>query len=75
MTKKAPTFREELERLESIVRSLEERDIDLDEALKLFEEGVARLKTARSLLQDAEVEVKRVIEQADGTIKTANLDA
>lgn len=74
MTKKAPTFREELERLEAIVRALEERDIDLDEALQLFEEGVRRLQNARSLLQDADVEVKRVIEQADGTIKTATLD-
>ncbi len=75
MTKKPPTFREELERLEAIVRALEERDIDLDDALELFEEGVARLKSARSLLQHAQVEVKRVIEQADGTIKTAKLDA
>ncbi|MDH3291787.1 MAG: exodeoxyribonuclease VII small subunit [Gemmatimonadota bacterium] len=74
MKKERPTFRDELEHLEAIVRALEERDIDLDEALKLFEEGVARLKSARSLLQDAEVEVKRVIEQADGTIKTAKLD-
>jgi exodeoxyribonuclease VII small subunit len=72
--KERPTFRDELEHLEATVRALEERDIDLDEALKLFEEGVARLKSARSLLQDAEVEVKRVIEQADGTIKTAKLD-
>jgi len=72
--KERPTFRDELEHLEAIVRALEERDIDLDEALKLFEEGVARLKSARSLLEDAEVEVKRVIERADGTIKTAKLD-
>ena len=74
MKKERPTFRDELEHLEAIVRALEERDIDLDEALKLFEEGVARLKSARSLLEDAEVEVKRVIERADGTIKTAKLD-
>jgi exodeoxyribonuclease VII small subunit len=74
VTKKRPTFRDELERLEAIVRALEERDIDLDEALQLFEEGVRRLKIARSLLQDADVEVKRVIAQADGTIKTATLD-
>ena len=32
---KKTSFREELERLEDIVRTLEEQDVDLDEALAL----------------------------------------
>jgi len=71
---KRPSFRAELERLEAIVRSLEDEDVDLDEALALFEEGVKRLKSARELLRGSELEVKRVLEAADGTIDTAGLD-
>jgi exonuclease VII small subunit len=33
MTKKKPSFRDELEQLEAIVRQLEKPDVDLDEAL------------------------------------------
>ena len=74
MTADKASFREELERLESIVRTLEEQDIDLDEALSLFEEGIGRLKTARSLLEDSQLKVKRVLEDADGTLRAKDLD-
>lgn len=70
----SPSFREELERLEAIVRSLEDEDTDLDEGLALFEEGVRRLKAARKLLRASELKVKRVLESADGTIDAADLD-
>jgi exodeoxyribonuclease VII small subunit len=68
------SFKEELERLEAIVRSLEQEDLDLDRALELFEEGVTRLKTARELLQQSELTVKRVLEAADGTLRTSRTD-
>ena len=74
MTAEKPSFREELERLEAIVRALEEKDLDLDEALALFEEGVGRLKAARSLLGESELIVKRVLEVADGTLRAEPLD-
>ncbi len=68
------SFKEELERLEAIVRQLEQEDLDLDHALALFEEGVARLKAARELLQKSELTVKRVLEGADGALGTDSLD-
>ncbi len=74
MPDSAPTFQEELERLESIVRALEDDDVDLDRALELFESGLRHLRTARSLLEGAELEVKKVIEDAQGTIGTVELD-
>jgi len=55
-------FSKQLERLEAIVRRLESEDLDLDEALKLFEEGVERLRVARSSLSQAELKVKKVLE-------------
>ena len=50
------------ERLEAIVRKLEAEELDLDEALKLFEEGVERLRVAREQLAQAELKVKKVLE-------------
>lgn len=67
-------FREELERLEEIVRALEAPDLDLDRALELFQEGVTRLRDARALLSDTELEVRRVLEAADGAIRTTPLE-
>jgi len=63
-----PSLGDELRRLEEIVRRLEAEDVDLDAALALFEEGVARLRAARERLQEAEVKVQRVLERADGSL-------
>ena len=57
-----PGFGEQMERLEAIVRRLEAEDLSLDEALKLFEEGVERLRAAREQLAHAELKVKKVLE-------------
>jgi len=70
----APSLQADLTRLEEIVRSLEQQDLDLDRALALFEEGVARLRDARARLGDAEVRLKQLREAADGTVDAADLD-
>lgn len=70
----APSFRDELERLEVIVRSLERDDLDLDRALALFQEGVERLRAARALLERSELTVRRVLEAADGTVTSEPVD-
>ena len=54
-------FAKQVERLEAIVRQLEAEDLDLDQALKLFEEGVERLRAARDQLTQAELKVKQVL--------------
>ena len=69
-----PSFRDELTRLEAIVRQMEADELDLDKALELFEEGVRRLKVARELLSESDLKVKRVLEAADGTLRTRDLD-
>jgi exodeoxyribonuclease VII small subunit len=70
----APDFGKELERLEAIVRQLETPDIDLDQALKLFEEGVERLRAARERLGAAQAKVKQVLTDHAGTLKVDDLD-
>ena len=52
-----------LARLEAIVSGLEREDIELDEALRLFEEGVQRLREAQQILATAELKVERLIEE------------
>jgi exodeoxyribonuclease VII small subunit len=69
-----PSLADDLRRLEEIVRQLESSDLDLDPALVLFEEGVARLRAARERLTAAEATVRKVLEDADGTLRLADLD-
>ena len=71
----APSLADELDRLEQIVRALEADDLDLDTALVLFEEGVARLRAARERLAVAQLRVRSVLEDADGTLRDTPLDA
>ena len=70
-----PPLGDELARLEEIVRKLEADDVELDAALALFEEGVARLRAARERLVAAELKVQAVLEEADGDIRLTDLDA
>ncbi len=68
------SFAAELERLETIVRTLEDSEVDLDEALELFQEGVTRLKNAHKLLDDTELTVKKVVKAADGALPSDDID-
>jgi exodeoxyribonuclease VII small subunit len=70
-----PPLGDELARLEEIVRKLEAEDVELDTALALFEEGVARLRAARERLVAAELKVQAVLAEADGDIRLTDLDA
>jgi exodeoxyribonuclease VII small subunit len=68
------TIAEELARLEEIVRRLEADDVELDAALALFEEGVARLRAARERLVAAELKVQTVLDEAGGDLRYTDLD-
>jgi len=64
----------DLRRLEEIVRQLESDDPDLDKALVLFEEGVARLRAARERLAEAEARVQKVLEDAAGELTVTDFE-
>jgi exodeoxyribonuclease VII small subunit len=68
------SFARQLERLEEIVRRLEAQDLELDEALKLFEEGVERLREARERLTVAEAKVKQVLADHAGNLRVDDFD-
>lgn len=63
------TFEQSLARLEQIAAALDRDDLPLEEALKLFEEGIARLREASAALADADGKVKTLIEQAQGVFE------
>jgi exodeoxyribonuclease VII small subunit len=59
-----------LARLQEIVSRLEGDRLELEEALELFERGVHELREAERLLQQAELRVERLLEEADGSLHT-----
>lgn len=69
-----PGFETALSELEEIVRALDRDEMQLDEALELFREGVGHLRTANRLLDDAEGQVEELIEEASGELETVDFD-
>lgn len=66
MTKQNTTFEQNMQRLEQIVRTMEQGDVPLEESLKLFQEGTRLVETCGKLLDEAEMEIKKVVSDADG---------
>ena len=60
------TFEENMARLEQIVRTMERGDVPLEESLKLFQEGTGLVRSCGKLLDEAELEVKKILTDADG---------
>ncbi len=63
---KKETFEEKFERLEEIVAALEKGNLALEESLQLYKEGIALTKDCQSILEDAELRVKKIIESSTG---------
>jgi exodeoxyribonuclease VII small subunit len=66
-----PSFEESLKKLETIVEQLEKGDLNLEESLKLFEEGVGLSTACKQELDAAEGKVEMLIKQRDGSLKPA----
>jgi exodeoxyribonuclease VII small subunit len=66
-------FEQSLNRLEEIVRVLERNDLDLEQALKLFEEGISHLRTAGVSLKAVDARVQQLVEAADGSFSVVEL--
>lgn len=65
---------QQLRRLESIVDQLAGDGIELDAALRLFEEGVGRLRAVTERLSQAEAQVKLLVEASEGEFSLEDLD-
>ena len=67
MNQNNQTFEESMSRLEQIVRSLEQGNAPLEESLKLFQEGTALVRSCGKLLDDAQMQIQKVMTAADGS--------
>ncbi|MDF9823910.1 exodeoxyribonuclease VII small subunit [Breznakia sp. PF5-3] len=60
------SFRESMDRLDYIVSQLEQNDVELEEAITLFEEGLHLVKTCDSQLKKFEEQVTTLMETYEG---------
>ena len=67
MSKQSKTFEESMGRLEQIVRAMEQGNVPLEESLKLFQEGTELVRGCSKLLDEAEMQIKKVMTAADGS--------
>lgn len=67
MSQKKMNFEENMQRLEQIVRAMERGDVPLEESLKLFREGTELVQNCGKLLDEAELQVKKIVATADDT--------
>ena len=67
MSKQSKTFEESMIRLEQIVRAMERGDVALEESLKLFREGTELVQSCARLLDEAQLQIQKVMTAADGS--------
>ena len=72
MTKKdTVNFEASLQKLKIIIEKLEDGDISLEESVKSFEEGIGLVKECQKQLTQAELKVKKLLDNGD----TVDLDS
>ena len=71
---KKPDFEKSLGRLEEVVRRLESPQLSLDDAMKLFEEGVELSRECQKQLEEAEGKVEILLKKADGKLAAQPFD-
>jgi len=67
MNQQNKTFEQSMQRLEQIVRAMEHGDVPLEESLKLFQEGTELVRNCGKLLDEAELQVKKIMTASDGS--------
>lgn len=61
------TFEQSMQRLEQIVRAMERGEVELEESLKLFQEGTELIRSCGKLLEDAQLQVRKIMTAPDGS--------
>ncbi len=57
-----------LEKLESIVDRLERDELELQDALDLFEEGIGHVREAYRVLEESKLRVEKLVVEMDGSV-------
>ena len=67
MNEKNKSFEQNMARLEQIVRAMERGDVALEESLKMFQEGTELVRSCNKLLDEAQLQVKKIMTAPDGS--------
>jgi exodeoxyribonuclease VII small subunit len=57
-----------LEKLEAIVERLEKDELELQEALDLFEEGIAHVREAYRVIDEGQLRVEKLVVELNGAV-------
>ncbi|NBJ15002.1 MAG: exodeoxyribonuclease VII small subunit [Dehalobacter sp. 4CP] len=72
--KEAFSFEKGIERLEQIINDLDQNNVQLEQALDLFGEGIKLIKQCNGLLDSAEAKVKVLLENSKGELVVTDQD-
>jgi exodeoxyribonuclease VII small subunit len=68
------TIEEALAKLEEITQRLESYALGLEEAIRLFDEGLELASTIKGRLEEAKLKVEKVLEKTKDTFSLETLD-
>ena len=72
MAEAEPTIEEALKRLEAIAEQLEDPELDLDRAVKLYEEGLGLYERCAKKLDAADLRITQLAEALQKQAKTSD---
>ncbi len=64
---KTDTFEQKVEESKKILNQLMNPDITLEESLKLYEKGLARIKDAQKMIEEAKVKIEIIEKDYSGS--------
>ena len=70
---KKNSFEESIKRLETIVNEMENSQLDIDKAMKLFEEGISLVKDCSAKLNETKKKIEILVEK-NGKIGKENFN-
>ena len=73
MKKKKINLKETFQELEEILHKLESSNIDIDEMVKLYEDGMRLTKECKNKIEDAEQKIKIINQDDNESIEESDL--
>ena len=74
MKNTSKNFEENMQRLEQIVRAMEQGEVSLDASLKLFQEGTELVRSCSKMLDEAQLQVKKLTISGDGSLVEEDME-
>lgn len=72
--KSTKSFEQIMQELEATVEALDNGQVELDQALALFEKGIKLSRACQKILDQAEQKVTRLTQEENGEIKEYNFE-